>query len=101
MAVKEARQQNDLNQNELTKILHITPQHLRAIENGRQKPSYDLLCSLVHKLAISVDEALCPDMPHDREELEKVLTLLHFCDNKELSIVSAVLHAIMKYKQPS
>ena len=97
-AIKAARQQTGMTQKELAKTLHITPQHLGAIENGRQKPGYDLLCAIVYKLALPMDDIFYPDKPHNRKELEEVVTMLHYCDDHELSVVSAALHAIMKLK---
>jgi DNA-binding XRE family transcriptional regulator len=98
IAIKDARAHNNMTQKDLANIIHITSRHLAEIENGRQKPSYDLLCSLVHKLAIPVDDIFYPNIVHSRNELEEVVTMLHFCNDQELTVVSAALHAIMKYK---
>ena len=97
-AIKTARLQAGMTQKDLAEILHITPRHLLEIENGRQKPSYDLLCSLIHTLAIPIENVFYPDMAHDRKELEEVVTMLHYCDDEELAAISAALHAIMKFK---
>jgi DNA-binding XRE family transcriptional regulator len=97
-AVKNARNQSGMTQEDLAKRLHITPRHLKDIENGKQRPSYDLLCSMVDKLALPVEDIFYPDRPHSREELEEVVAMLHYCNDKELTVVSAALRAIMKYK---
>jgi DNA-binding XRE family transcriptional regulator len=98
IAIREARQHNGLKQCELAKVLHITPQHLRAIENGRQKPSYDLLCSLVHELSLPIDEVFHNETKHVLNQLDEVVSMLHYCNDQELTAISAALHAIMKFK---
>ena len=98
-AIRDARQQADITQKDLAKSLHITPRHLAEIESGRQKPSYNLLYALVHMLAIPIEGVFYPDTVHDRKELDEVVAMLHYCDEQEISVISAALHAMMKIKR--
>jgi DNA-binding XRE family transcriptional regulator len=98
VAIKDARLHAEMKQKELAASLHITPRHLTAIENGRQKPSYDLLCLLVNSLALPIEDVFYPEKVHDRKELEEVVSMVHYCDDDDLLIISAALHAIMKNK---
>ena len=97
-AIKTARIKTDMTQDELAQVLCITTHHLGAIENGRRKPSYDLLCLLLNKLDISIDGVFYPDCVHNRKEIEDVIAMLHYCDEKDLAVISAALHAIMRFK---
>jgi DNA-binding XRE family transcriptional regulator len=99
VAIKEARLHADMTRIELAASLHITSRHLMAIENGHQKPSYDLLCSMVHKLALPTEEIFHPERIHGRKELEEVTAMLHYCDDREIAVISAALHAIMRFKR--
>ena len=98
IAIKAARIKTDMTQSDLAQYLNVSPHHLGSIENGHQKPSYDLLCSLVDRLDIPIDDIFNSDSAHGREELGEMIAMLHNCDDKELAVISAALHAIMKFK---
>jgi len=53
----------------------------------------------VHRLAIPTEDIFHPDRVNDRKELDEVVAMLHYCDDQELTVISAALHAIMKIKQ--
>jgi len=61
IVVKSARSDNDLTLCELATRLKITSRYLIAIENGQQKPSYDVLFRLIRELRISADRIFYPE----------------------------------------
>lgn len=53
--VRSLRQSAGLTQNQLAERLHISSDHLRAIENGRRGPSIDLMVELAELFGVSLD----------------------------------------------
>ena len=98
IAVRNARGHTGMSRRELAESLNITPRYLMGIENGQQKPSYDLLCMIVSKLDIQTEVIFRPTLEQRRQEVEKLNIMLHYFTEQELSIISATVHAIMKYK---
>jgi transcriptional regulator with XRE-family HTH domain len=97
-AIKNARLHYDMTRKELAAKLKITDKHLLGIEHGKNKPSYDLLYHLIRTLFIPADEIFYPEAHHDDWELEKAITLLRTCNEKELDIVVNLiksLHALL------
>ena len=95
--IKNARIQSNITRNELAAKLDVTPRHLMSIENGRQKPSYNLLCRLIRELSIPADLIFYPEAAHDKE-LERAISMLRLCDKKELQVVTATLQSLLQDK---
>ena len=54
-AVKQARVQSHMTQEQLAEILNISATHLKSIERGERYPSFKLLEKLVRELSLSLD----------------------------------------------
>ena len=97
-AIKAARLHSGMTQSELADSLGISRRYLVEIESGRQKPGLDVLFGLIQRLAIPLEDIFYPDRVHDQKDLEEVVAMLHYCNERELSAISAALHAIMRFK---
>jgi transcriptional regulator with XRE-family HTH domain len=84
---------------ELAKKLRITPRHLGAIENGKKKPSFELLFHLVHELHITADRFFYPETEHDHLELEEILLSLSQGDDKRINTILSALHSLVIEKR--
>ena len=56
--IRERRQEIGLTQDDLAKILGVTPQHISAIENDKRLPSLDFLVKLARALKVTTDYLL-------------------------------------------
>ncbi|MFL0245543.1 helix-turn-helix domain-containing protein [Candidatus Clostridium stratigraminis] len=57
--LKDLRQDNDLTQEELAKILNITRTALSNYENTDREPSFDLLIKIADFFNVTLDYLLC------------------------------------------
>ena len=96
VVIKNARIQMGLTRKEIAEKLRITPRHLMSIENGRQKPSYDLLYRLVRELSVPTEPIFYPESAHDGVKLQRVSTMLRMLDEKEISMITAALQSLLK-----
>jgi len=92
--IKEARLHVDMTRKELAAKVNITPRHLMSIEQGKKKPSFDLLYSLIHELFIPADQIFHPETAHDHKEFDKAITLLRGCNDKELDVIVFIIKAV-------
>jgi len=96
--IKEARLHFDMTRKELAAKVNITPRHLMSIEQGKKKPSFDLLCSLIRELFIPTDQIFYPETAHDHKEFDMAITLLRECNDKELDIIIFLIKALRSLK---
>ena len=66
--VKSARQEKQMTQIKLAELLSISTRHLKSIENGYRKPSYDLLVRIIHELDIPADAVFHPECEEKSNE---------------------------------
>lgn len=96
--LKTAREARELTREQLAEIINITPRYLMSIENENKKPSYYVLFRLVRELGISADTIFYPENKSIDSEVDKLLRLLHLCDERDLKVVSATLKALLDIK---
>lgn len=56
--IRERRQEIGLTQDDLAKILGVTPQHISAIETDKRAPSLDFMVKLAKELKVTTDYLL-------------------------------------------
>ena len=93
--VKDARIQAGLTQEEIAAKVGVTAQQIRHIENSRRKPSFDVLYDLIRELYIVTDSIFFPERRRNRLELERAVSRLHQCSDKQLNVVTAMLDIIL------
>jgi transcriptional regulator with XRE-family HTH domain len=98
-AIKSARLEKGMTRTELAKKMRVTPRHIGAIENGRKKPSFELLFHLVHELHITADRFFYPETEHDHLELEEILLSLSQGDDKRINTILLALHSLVMEKR--
>ena len=96
IVLKAARQKTGMTRKEFAPRVQTTARHLMAIENGRQKPSYDLLYRLVLELYINANLIFHPELAHDRLKYEQASILLNKCGDQELDLVIPLLEVILR-----
>jgi transcriptional regulator with XRE-family HTH domain len=93
-AIKAARMENKVTQEQLAEMIGIAPSHVKQIEAGNRSPSVEVLFKLAQTLNFSVDEAFFPDRRDEPELLYKIERGLKQCSVHDLRVVYSTLTAL-------
>lgn len=93
-AIKAARLENKITQEQLAEMVGIVPSHVKQIEAGSRSPSVEVLYKLAHTLNFSVDDIFFPERKDDRELLYKIERSLQECSVHELKVVYSTITAL-------
>lgn len=93
-AIKAARLENKLTQEQLAEIVGIVPSHVKQIEAGSRSPSVEVLYKLAHTLNFSVDDVFFPGRKDDQKLLYKIERSLQECSVHELRVVYSTITAL-------
>lgn len=96
--IKTRRINKNLRQSQLAEMLNISNNHLSAIENGREKPSLDLLFSICEMLETTPDYMLlgCPRINNTPKALADSLKL---CSESDIQIISGIVNVFIERYQ--
>ncbi|HHW21685.1 MAG TPA: helix-turn-helix transcriptional regulator [Clostridiaceae bacterium] len=93
-AIKKARTEKKLTQEQLAEMVGITAVHLKQLESGKRKPSIDVLYSLSRTLNFSVDAVFFPERNDGRELQSKIERSLSNCSLHELHVIYKTISAM-------
>ena len=93
-AIKAARSENKLTQEQLAELIGIVPSHVKQIEAGSRSPSVEVLYKLAHTLNFSVDDIFFPGRKDDPELLYKIERRLQDCSVHDLRVVYSTITAL-------
>lgn len=95
-AIRQARLDNKLTQEELAEMVDITPTHLKHIESEHRKPSVEVLFKLAIHLHMSLDALLISDDAASEKlrQYQEIQWLLRGCSDKEIIAVQALLREL-------
>ncbi|MCL2249582.1 MAG: helix-turn-helix domain-containing protein [Oscillospiraceae bacterium] len=91
LAVRDARNRENITQKELAVKVKISSHHLAGIESGREKPSCFVMCSLIQNLDLSAQMIIHPKAFHSEGKIRELIVLMHDCNEAELAIFSKLL----------
>ena len=94
--IEDARIHLELTRKELADKLEITENHLYYIERKNRKPSFELLSSLIQELDIPADIIFHPEVKHNPIEMERAITLLQECTDKEINTITVLIRELHK-----
>lgn len=94
--IKKARQLHNLTQEELSARVGVTNRYITALENENKHPSVDVLCRIIHTLAISADSIFYPERVYAENEKEQLIRLISLCDERDLKVVIATVKALVE-----
>lgn len=97
-AIKNARMEKKLTQEQLAEIVGITSIHLKQLESGRRKPSIDVLYILSHTLNFSVDSIFFPERSDGLDLQYKIERSLNNCSLHELHVIYTTISAMTERK---
>ena len=89
--IKDARNHLNMSRKDLAEKLNITDAYLYSIERNAKKPSYDLLLNLIQELDIPADIIFHPEVKHNPIEMERAVTLLRECSDKEIKMITTLI----------
>jgi transcriptional regulator with XRE-family HTH domain len=93
-AIKNARLENNLTQEELAELVDIATVHMKQLESGSRNPSIDVLYKLVRLLNFSVDAVFFPERADDRELQHKIERRLNNCSLHELNVIYSTINEL-------
>lgn len=79
------RKELRIRQYELAEQLNVSNNHISAIENGREKPSIDLLLELCEALAVTPDYLLLGNM-HANDISQNIMDSLRLCSENDVEL---------------
>lgn len=94
-AIRTARINKGVTQEELAEVVDITVTHLKHIESEHRKPSIEVLFKIVTELEISLDSLLF-EMTEDKKIFQDVQIALSHCTEKELKLIIEIVSSIKR-----
>lgn len=94
--IKDARTKSDMTVEELANRVGISERFIYRIENEGKKPSYEILYKLIRELAIVPDQIFFPEKQVEDSEMERIVRMLHNCDERSMQIIKATIKAALK-----
>ncbi|ADY55383.1 helix-turn-helix domain protein [Syntrophobotulus glycolicus DSM 8271] len=93
-AIKNARLENNLTQEELAELADIATVHMKQLEAGSRNPSIEVLYKLVRLLNLSVDAVFFPERADGRELQHKIERRLNHCSPHELNMIYSTINEL-------
>jgi len=81
--IRDARNDSNLTQQELADATGRGIRHLQGIERGLVNPSYEVLSSIICRLAMSADALFYPDLTKQEEDESHLLCKFAACTEEE------------------
>ncbi len=95
-AVKQARVQSHMTQEQLAEILNISATHLKSIERGERYPSFKLLEKLVRELSLSLDTIFLCGHEYTESMVMEIQNMLRHCSQEQLEMLSAMINGLLR-----
>ena len=95
-AIKKARLEKSLTQEQLAEMVDVSPMHIKQLESERRNPSSKVLLKLVHALDLPVGTILSDTVDDTKELRDKINICLDRCSVHELKIAYATIEALLK-----
>ncbi|MDD7210155.1 MAG: helix-turn-helix transcriptional regulator [Lachnospiraceae bacterium] len=95
-AIREARIEQHLSQEEFAEMIGITPTHLKHIESEHRNPSIEVLFKIAEILHMSIDNIIFYAESSKEEKISEIQNLLTDCSMNQLQIVLDLLHSLHK-----
>ena len=100
LRIRMLRKEHHMTQEALSHICGCTSNHLSAIENGDNRPSFDLMVNIAVALGETLDYFIA-DTPHTNSQYfinTRLAQKLDSCDPYELLLIERFIDEMMSYK---
>ena len=85
--IREARTERHLTQEQLAEAAGITKKYVSGIENGKNNPTYSVLCRLVTVLQLPVESLFFPSANNEYDGVDTLLSSYRRCPEKERDLL--------------
>lgn len=93
--IKLRRKELRLKQSELAEKLDISNNHLSSIENGREKPSLDILLCICEELRVTPDYLLLGSI-HSNNVPQDILDGLRLCSEEDIELTRKFIELLIE-----
>jgi transcriptional regulator with XRE-family HTH domain len=93
-AIKSARIEKGMTQEQLAEQIGVVPMHIKNIESERRSPSVSVLFRLAKTLHFSVDDIFFPENADGQELRRKIERRLRDCAYYELNVIYKTVEAL-------
>ena len=98
LAIKNARMDCGLTQEQLSERAGITCRYLIAIENEGKIPKYSVMYRLIHALHISADRIFYFEQSNENSELSQLISMLKYCSERDVHILLCTIKAMLNFQ---
>lgn len=95
-AIRQARINANISQEELAEKINISSTHLKHIESEHRKPSLDVLFEIAQTLSLSLDSLLFPPSSPKETITKNICLLLDKCTEQELNITLELISSLLR-----
>lgn len=93
--IKLRRKELKFSQSSLAEILDISNNHMSSIENGREKPSLDILIKICSELKVTPDFLLLGNM-HPDDIPQNIVDGLKLCSTEDINLIRQIIELLIK-----
>ena len=94
LAIKRAREQKGMTQEQLAYVIDRDPRTVMYNENDGQHPSLNTFYQMVTMFDISVDQFFYPSKSADDDCRKRINVMLNSMDKKNLQLVESLIRAV-------
>lgn len=98
--IKLRRKELRIKQSELAEKLDISNNHISSIENGREKPSLDILLKICEELCVIPDYLLLGNI-HANDLPQNITDSLRLCSNDDIELVRQFVEILVNRNKKS
>lgn len=92
--IKLRRKELHIKQSELAEKLNISNNHISSIENGREKPSLDILLKICNKLQVTPDYLLLGNI-HANDIPQNIIDGLRLCNADDIELARQFIELLV------
>lgn len=93
--IRKRRNALHIKQNTLAELIGVTPNHLSTIENGKAKPSYDVICAICDALDVTPDYLFLGSM-HSNNIPRDITDNLRFCSPEDVELTNGFVKLLVE-----
>lgn len=96
--MKQRRKELHITQIKLAEMTRTSNNHISSIENGREKPSLDLLMNICESLQTTPDYLLLGNI-HSNNIPQNIIDSLRLCNEPYISLAQDIVALLVKYSK--
>ncbi len=96
--IKQRRTELHIKQHEMAEKINISNNHMSSIENGRERPSLEILLRICKYLSVTPDYLLLGNM-YANDIPQSIMDSLRICNAKDLSTIYGIIELFVERNQ--